>query len=245
MELEYSTRRGQDASIDDYQTRFPDHHTVISETFASFSSRPETVCGPSASDQIDRYHIKRQIGTGGFGTVYLAEDTELRRTVAIKVPRPDSVLDVEHYLQEARTVAQLTHPSIVPVYDAGRQTDGTPFVVMQYVDGLSLEDLLETHVRSPLQAAELICQVAEGVHHAHTQGFIHRDLKPSNILIDQHGRPLIADFGLALHEKDQHQHQGDTSGTATYRARSRCVVRHSGWMGGAMFGHWGSFCMNC
>ncbi len=182
-------------------------------------------------ERLGRYRLQRRIGAGGFGAVYLAFDDELKRPVAIKVPCRERIIDAEAYLNEARTSARLTHPGVVPVYDVGRQNDGTLYVVMMFVDGPSLERLMETVRPSPAQAAGLMAQVAEAVHHAHTHGFVHRDLKPNNILLDRAGKPYVADFGLALHEEIQTRHKGDTSGTPSYRSPEQ-VRGQADWLDG-------------
>ncbi len=154
---------------------------------------------------IARYRVLKALGQGGFGSVYLAQDGDLERLVAIKVPRPDGYLrsgDVEAYLAEARILARMDHPHILPVYDVGRTGRGSCFIVTKYIEG---EDL-STHCRriraSFRDAAGIVAAVAEGLHHAHTRGLVHRDVKPANILIDAAGHPWLTDFGLALKDED-------------------------------------------
>src|SRR5215469_12492638 len=154
---------------------------------------------------IGRYRIERILGKGGFGLVYLAHDEQLQRLVAIKVPhrrllsRPE---DAQAYLREARTVANLDHPNIVPVHDVG-STDQFPcFVVSKYIDGTDLATRLKQSRLSIHQAVELVATVSEALHHAHKQGLVHRDIKPGNILLDRSGKPYVTDFGLALREQD-------------------------------------------
>jgi serine/threonine protein kinase len=155
--------------------------------------------------QIGRYRIKKVLGKGGFGLVYLAHDDQLRRLVAIKVPhrrlvdRPEAA---EAYLTEARTVARLDHPNIVPVHDVGGTEQFPCFVVSKYIDGTDLYTRLKQS-RLPLtEAVEVVATVAEALHHAHKQGLVHRDIKPGNILLDKSGKPFVADFGVALREQD-------------------------------------------
>src|SRR5262245_13242053 len=154
---------------------------------------------------IGRYRIVRRLGQGGFGRVYLARDDDLDRPVAIKVPSPERVPgpdDVEEYLREARALARLDHPRIVPVHDVGRTADGLCYVVSRYVEGSDLAQR-KRQGRWPFrESAELVAVVAEALHHAHTRGLVHRDIKPANILIDLQGRPWVADFGLALRDHD-------------------------------------------
>src|SRR6516225_2848197 len=154
---------------------------------------------------IGRYRVERVLGKGGFRLVYLAHDDQLQRLVAIKVPhrrllsRPE---DAQAYLSEARTVANLDHPNIVPVHDVG-STDQFPcFVVSKYIDGTDLATRIKQSRLSIHQAVELVAIVAEAIHHAHKQGLVHRDIKPGNILLDKTGKPYVTDFGLALREQD-------------------------------------------
>jgi predicted Ser/Thr protein kinase len=153
---------------------------------------------------IGRYRVERLLGEGGFGIVYLAHDEKLQRPVAIKVPHRwlvSQLEDAEAYLAEARTVANLDHANIVPVYDVG-STDWFPcFVVSKYIAGSTLKTRAN-EARLPWQeAAQLVATVAQALHHAHKQGIVHRDIKPGNILLDKRGNPFVADFGLALREQ--------------------------------------------
>ena len=154
---------------------------------------------------IGRYRVERLLGEGGFGVVYLAQDCELSRSVAIKVPHAHLLdrAEVEAaYLAEAQAVASLDHPHIVPVYDVGH-TDHFPcFVVSKYIDGIDLAKRLEQS-RLPLKTAvELVATVADALQHAHQQGLVHRDIKPGNLLLDHQGTVHVADFGLVLREQD-------------------------------------------
>ena len=154
---------------------------------------------------VGRYRIEKVLGQGGFGLVYLAHDGQLQRPVAIKVPhrklvdRPETA---EAYLTEARTVANLDHPNIVPVHDVGSTDDCPVFIVSKYIDGTDLAARLEQSRLSQHEAVELVATVAEALHFAHKQGLVHRDIKPGNLLLDKGGKPFVADFGLALREQD-------------------------------------------
>src|ERR1022692_4682710 len=154
--------------------------------------------------QIGRYRVQKILGKGGFGLVYLAHDDQLDRLVAIKVAharliaRPE---DAEAYLIEARTVANLDHPNIVPVHDVGSTEQFPCFVVSKYIDGTDLHARLKQSRLSLNEAVELVATVAEALHHAHKQGLVHRDIKPGNLLLDKSGKPFVADFGLALREQ--------------------------------------------
>src|SRR5262249_13510246 len=154
--------------------------------------------------RIGRYRIEGVLGQGGFGHVYLAHDEQLSRPVAIKVPHRKLLAqpeDAEAYLAEARTVANLDHPNIVPVYDVGSTEDCPCFMVSKYIDGTDLATRLKLSRLAFHEAVELTATVAEALHHAHKQGLVHRDIKPGNLLLDGSGRPYVADFGLALREQ--------------------------------------------
>ncbi len=160
---------------------------------------------PDGPGWIGRYRVEKVVGEGGFGRVYLAHDDQLHRAVAIKVPRPHRVTlpgEAEAYLAEARILARLDHPNIVPVFDTGTTAEGACYVVSKLIEGRDLASLLRDGRPSGTEAAALVATVAEALHHAHRQGLVHRDVKPANILIGTTGRPYVADFGLALREED-------------------------------------------
>src|SRR6516162_954636 len=155
--------------------------------------------------RIGRYRIERVLGQGGFGLVYLAHDEQLQRFVAIKVPHRKLVAQpeaAEAYLTEARTVANLDHPNIVPVYDVGSTEDCPCFVVSKFIEGSTLAQRLKANRPSVAEAVQLVATVAEALHYAHKQGLVHRDIKPGNLLLDNSGKPFVADFGLALREQE-------------------------------------------
>ncbi len=169
---------------------------------------PESTTGPfvpTDPTHIGRYRIEKVLGEGGFGRVYLAHDEQLQRLVAIKVPHAKLVartMDAEAYLTEARVVASLDHPQIVPVYDVGSLPKYPCFVVSKYIDGTDLAGRLKQARLSFGEMVELVATVAEALHHAHRQGLVHRDIKPGNILLDKSGKAFVGDFGLALREQD-------------------------------------------
>ncbi len=145
------------------------------------------------------------LGTGGFGVVYLAHDDQLSRPVAIKVPHRelvDLLEDAAIYLTEARTVANLDHSHIVPVFDVGSTEQFPCFVVSKFIDGSDLATRLKQSRLSIRETVELVAAVAEALHFAHKQGLVHRDIKPGNILLDKSGKPFVADFGMALRDED-------------------------------------------
>jgi hypothetical protein len=182
----------------------PDPLTTVAEREGppGATAPASAVCLPV---HIGRYRVQRVLGEGGFGLVYQAHDEQLQRPVAVKVPHPRLVSrpeDAGAYLTEARTVANLDHPNIVPVYDVGGTEQFPCYVVSKFIDGTDLATKLEQSRLSVHEAVALVATVAEALHHAHKQGLVHRDVKPSNILLDKSGKPFVADFGLALKEQD-------------------------------------------
>ncbi len=154
---------------------------------------------------VGRYRVEKLLGAGGFGQVYLAIDDKLDRRVAVKVPHRELVVrpeDAEAYLTEARVVARLDHPHIVPVFDVGNTEEFPCFVVSKYIEGTDLAARLKTARPAWAETAALAATVAEALHHAHRRGLVHRDVKPGNILLDAAVRPYVADFGLALKEEE-------------------------------------------
>ena len=149
----------------------------------------------------------------------MAFDEELERQVAIKVPKPEhfqSAEDAELYLAEARTVAGLDHPNIVPVYDMGRSEDGAVYVVSKFIEGCTLGDRIKEGRLPHIEAAKLVAVVAQALHHAHQKRLIHRDIKPANLLLEETSRtPFVADFGLAIKEED-YLKSGNMAGTPAY-----------------------------
>jgi hypothetical protein len=148
--------------------------------------------------KIGRFQVLESVGSGAFGTVFKARDPELDRVVAIKVSHAGvgSHGSLDRLLREARSAAQLRHPGIVPVYEVG-QADGAPYLVSDFVEGVTLADLLTARRPAPREAAEMLTAVADALQYAHERGVIHRDVKPSNIMLGKDGRPFLMDFGLA------------------------------------------------
>ncbi len=147
----------------------------------------------------DRYQIERKIGEGGMATVYLAQDLKHQRKVAVKVLKPElaAVVGAERFLAEIETTANLTHPHILPLHDSG-EADSFLFYVMPYVEGETLRERLDREQQLPVdEAVRIATDLAEALDYANRHGVVHRDIKPANILMHE-GRPLIADFGIAL-----------------------------------------------
>jgi YD repeat-containing protein len=154
---------------------------------------------PQAGQRVGRFVILRTLGSGSFGTVYKAHDPALDRVVAVKVPSAGSLAgakELDRFIREARSAAQLRHPAIVRVHEVG-QVDGTPYLVCDLVEGVTLADRLTAERLSPRAAAELVARVADALQFAHDHGVIHRDIKPSNIMLGEDGAPVVMDFGLA------------------------------------------------
>lgn len=171
----------------------------------------------------DQYIILQKIGEGGMGTVYLAEDTLLERKVAIKSlnkPNAPSAESLDsRFQQEALALARLNHPNITHLYSFVPRQD-TYWMVMEYVEGKTLEDWLRLKkTLSPQLACSIICQMLDGLEHAHRKGIIHRDLKPANVMISVEGEVKIMDFGIARIRNSQRLTQhGKSVGTLEYMA---------------------------
>src|SRR5215470_14973970 len=154
----------------------------------------------------NRYALGGLIGRGGMADVYVATDQLLDRQVAVKIlgaeyaARPD---EVERFRREAQSAARLNHPNIVAVYDWG--TDhGTPYIVMEYVPGHTLRDLIRTYGHlAPEDAVPIAADVADALGYAHDNGVVHRDVKPANVLVTSDGQVKVADFGIARAESGE------------------------------------------
>lgn len=174
-----------------------------------------------------RFQLLEELGSGGFGTVWKARDTVLKRLVALKVPRADRVVSPQDaaLMAEARSAARLKHAGIVQVYDAG-EVAGTPYIASEYIKGTSLRGHLKAERVPGRRAAQICLRVAEALQHAHEMGLVHRDLKPANILLDEAGIPHVADFGLAKTEESEAP-EGELAGTAGYMAPEQAAARTS------------------
>jgi serine/threonine-protein kinase len=175
---------------------------------------------PSQTILHDRYELKSLIARGGMAEVYLAHDTMLDRRVAVKILFPEYAREqsfVERFRREAQAAANLNHPNIVAIYDWG-QSDGTYFIVMEYVEGQSLREMLAAN--GPLDSdeiAEYAVDISSALAYAHQHGVVHRDVKPGNILITENGKVKVTDFGIARAGTSESLTQtGSVMGTATY-----------------------------
>ncbi len=169
-----------------------------------------------------KYRIEQRLAVGGMSTVYLAYDTELERNVALKIlSLPDSSGNLAtRMLREAKIVAQLEHPGIVPIHDVGTLSDGRVFYTMKYVQGQTLHQFPATPANLTLRL-RILLRICDAVAFAHSRGVLHRDLKPSNIMIGAFGEALVMDWGIAARVRDVFTDSGnqprtnDTAGVVT------------------------------
>ena len=244
-EVDLRQGAGEDVRIDEYHERFPDQRDAVEAGWALIADRPQRDPRPPSTqdfsrdheqdtggdpveplpnppqpipDMIGRYKILGELGEGGFGRVFLAQDTQLQRKVAIKVPgqrRLSSTKNIDRFLQEARTAAQLKHPRLVVVYDVQQDGDQV-YIVQEFIDGQDLSRWTQATRPSTQQIVNLVKEVVEAVGFAHQHDLVHRDLKPANLLVDRHGHPHVADFGLAVDENSQGLRKGEVCGTPAY-----------------------------
>ncbi|HZE89243.1 MAG TPA: serine/threonine-protein kinase [Verrucomicrobiae bacterium] len=175
-------------------------------------------------DTVGRYLLKQQLGKGSMGEVWRADDPQIGRSVAIKllnVPEGLSAADrgewEERFLREARAAGRLSHPGIVAIHDVGKNDEGRPYIVMELVEGRSLDRMMRDQaVRKPATVLGWGVQLAEALDAAHRRGVVHRDIKPANILIDDEGRARIADFGIARVSESELTREGLFLGSPAY-----------------------------
>lgn len=182
--------------------------------------------------QIGPYEVVRVLGQGGMGTVYEARQRSLSRRVALKVIRDRSYHARlrARFAREAEILAKLNHPGIATVYESG-EADGTPYVAMEYIDGVAITEYAEANGLSVKARAGLLRDVAAAVGHAHSMGIVHRDIKPSNILVDGDGRATVLDFGIALDtaltDRTAMTESGQLLGTLRYMAPEQVDRSHA------------------
>jgi len=196
-------------------------HDVTQETAAAGTLAPPLTFG--------RYRLEKQIGAGGMGEVWLAEDPILERKVAIKrLPRHAAAReeDRNRFIREAKAAAQLDHPNITQVFEIGEE-EGELFIAMAFVDGGSLKNRLESRGEGSLPVGDVLnwsLQAAEGLSEAHRNGIVHRDIKPDNLMLTDSGIVKITDFGLARLEKSTHlTAEGATMGTVNYMSPEQAL----------------------
>ena len=206
-------------------SNIPANERFLAETMAGGSgkdtAREREGSEPVAKQKIGRYQIEKVLGTGAMGAVYLAHDETLDRPVAIKVPKfPDGAGEevIQRFYREARSAAAITHPNICAIYDIG-EDEGTYFIAMQYVEGHSLADYVESYRQPQQEVAIVVRKIALAMYEAHRHKLVHRDLKPDNVMIDHRGEPVVMDFGLAR-RSDQEDvritREGAISGSPAY-----------------------------
>ncbi len=186
----------------------------MTETSAKFSNKSQFKLG--------RYEIAAEIGHGAMGTVYKAHDPLIERTVALKTIRLDlshqahQVFE-ERFYREAKSAGRLNHPNIVTIYDVG-ETDGSAYIAMEYLEGESLDMLLDNHIHLSIERiAHITLQIANGLAYAHQHGIIHRDIKPANIILMRSGRIVkITDFGIAQIPTSEKTGDGTLLGSPRY-----------------------------
>lgn len=231
-------RAGEHPSVEAYAARHPEIADEIRELFPTMltiermklekehSSGGRASLGARQIERLGDFRIIREIGRGGMGIVYEAEQESLERRVALKVLPPNALLDESHvarFHREARTAAALHHTNIVPVFGVG-EAEGLHYYVMQLIDGEPLDQLLERNGRRPMEprrAADIIRRVAQAVQYAHDHNTLHRDLKPANLLLDRSGEVWITDFGLAQALEREDTVTDHVAGTLRYMAPER------------------------
>lgn len=181
-------------------------------------SMSQAVSSRPMPEQLGRYLVQSELGSGQFGAVYRAFDDQLHRVVAVKVPKRSglSAEQLTAFQTEARNLARLEHPHVVSVYDFGTTDDGGCFVVGQFIDGESLYEAMNRRQFSFAEAAIVLAMVADGLQAAHERDIVHRDVKPANILLDTEGRPYVADFGLAITDEQKRKSPDSIAGSPAY-----------------------------
>ncbi len=189
-----------------------------------------TKTAPAKVTTIAHFELLDKVGTGTFGSVWKARDTELDRIVAVKIPRVGHFeqAEREQFLREARAAVQAKHPNIVSVHEVGRDGD-TVYIVNDFIDGADLRDYLSGQPLGLRESVELCATVANALHAAHEAGVVHRDLKPSNIMMDFAATPYVADFGLAKRDAGEITVtvEGQILGTPAYMAPEQIEKAHA------------------
>jgi len=179
---------------------------------------------------VGRYRIISRLGSGGMGDVYLAEDKELKRQIALKLISPTLGANLSsrtRFIREAQAAARLSHPNIVTIHEVG-EFKGRPYIAMEFVEGESLRELIERDKLPLAQVLKIGIQICEGLQEAHIAGIVHRDIKPANILIDRRGQAKLLDFGLAAMQGAQAlTKSGSTLGTVNYMSPEQVLGKNA------------------
>lgn len=231
LEVQLRCDAGERVSVTDYRARFEGVDRVVDSAFRLIAGgrdpghldstidldvKDKVSLSSSDPEKIERYIVKRQLGQGTFGVVYLAFDPELTREVAIKVrlQTDGAFLNTKLFKDEAAKAAALSHPAIVQVFDTG-VFDGQPFIVQEYIDGENLRQWSLRQSRSAIEIASMLLHILDGLAYLHSQEITHCDFKLENLLIRKSGIPAIADFGLAVRQSQSERYANSRFGTTT------------------------------
>lgn len=236
LEVAYRALRGESPTPEEYFMAFPDFSGIVTTVFHQAASIetdkksrlhiPESECPPAhpkpslLRDRCGRFELIEMLGEGAFGTVYLALDPQLDRRVALKIPRWQLLdqAELNRFVREGRAAAQLRHPNIVQVLEAG-EAEGVCYIASVFIEGQTLREALSSGKRfTHREAATLIGKLAYALHFAHNKGIIHRDVKPENIMTDGDDEPHVMDFGLARRDEGDvlRTREGIQMGTPAY-----------------------------
>jgi serine/threonine protein kinase len=240
--VEHHVEHGDTLSVAELCRNDPELRGRLQALIDDYHALDETLASPSAlrvGDRVGSYRIVAQLGSGGMGEVYKAEDMKLRRPAAIKVLHPEAAADrdrLQRFEREARAASALNHPNIVTIYDIDHHR-GAPYIAMECVEGRTLGELMPEDQLPLPRALDYAIQIADGLSRAHAQGIVHRDLKPENIMVTPDGLIKILDFGLAKltepaaggvrHPAEEHPEtqEGHILGTAPYMSPEQAEGR--------------------
>ncbi len=236
LDIDYRRRRGETPTKQEYLDRFPESSGAINEAFNEGNNRTGAFEPPTVGRLAELFpalEIIELIGAGGMGAVYKARQSGLDRLVALKILPEEFGHDVKfalRFTREARTLAKLTHPNIVSVYEFGNVED-TYYFLMEFVDGSTLRDVVKAGQLAPEHALAIVPHLCDALQYAHDKGIVHRDIKPENILIAVDGSVKIADFGLSRilgNESQQEMLTGthQVMGTPRYMAPEQMEGSH-------------------